>query len=94
MKNFREKTDKWLDSLDKRWDAMPISKQHRYLRCFFTAYLLLTIVVVVNVWRDTAESENSLEIVHIQTTAQKKKSPADLQDTLKSILKNKSYERK
>lgn len=94
MKNFREKIDKWLENLDRRWDAMPIKKQHTYLRYFFTGYLLLTIVVVVNVWRDTAACENRLEIGHIQTAARKKKSPTELQNTLKSILKNKNYEGK
>lgn len=94
MKNFREKIDKWLESLDKHWDKLPIKKQQKYLQYFFTGYLLLTIVVVVNVWRDTAACENRLEIGHIQTAAQKKKSQVDFQDTLKSILKNKIYEGK
>lgn len=95
MKNIRNNIDKGLERLDKRWDQLPIKKQHQYLRYFFTAYLLLTTVVILNVCFTTSRSENNLDISHIEFTvpSQKKSSPA-LQDSLKSILKNKIYERK
>lgn len=95
MKNIRNNIDKWLERLDKRWDELPIKKQHQYVRYFFTAYLLLTTVVILNVCFTTARSQNDLDISHIESTtpSQKKSSPA-LQDSIKLILKNNIYERK
>jgi len=95
MKNIRNTIDKWLESLDHRWDEMPIKKQHEYIRYFFTAYLLLTAVIIFNVWQDTAGSDKHMVIGHIENPVpEKKEVPAALQDSLKSILKNKIYEKK
>lgn len=95
MKKVRIKIKRHLDNLDSRWEELPIEKQHKYLLYFFTGYLLLTIAVIVNTWTDTAESQNSLEVGHIETPApSEKKSPVRPGDTLKIILKNKIYERK
>lgn len=94
MKNIRNTIDKWMDSLDQRWEKLPLKRQHQYLLYFFAGYLLLTTVVIANVWSDTAESKNDLDIRHIESTVPlQKKSSAALQDSLKSILKNKIYER-
>ena len=95
MKNIRNNIDQWLENLDQRWDKMPIKKQHNYIRYFFAAYLLLTAVIIFNVWQDTAESDNHIVIGHIENPVPaKKESSAALQDSLKSILKNKIYEKK
>ncbi|MFH6991837.1 nitrogen regulatory IIA protein [Flavobacterium sp. FlaQc-48] len=95
MKNVRNAIDKWLEQLDKRWDEMPIQKQHRFIRYFFSAYLLLTALIIFNVWRDTARSENQMVIGHIENPVRpKKEAPAALPDSLKSILKDKTYEKK
>lgn len=95
MKNIRNDIDKWLELLDKRWEELPIKKQRQYLLHFFTGYLLLTTVVIINVCFTTARSKNDLDISHIESTVPlQKKSSAALQDSVKSILKNKIYERK
>lgn len=95
MKNIRNTIDQWMDSLDQRWEELPIKRQHQYLLYFFIGYLLLTTVVIANVWSDTAGSKNDLDIRHIESTVPlQKKSSAALQDSLKSILKIKIYERK
>ncbi len=86
--------DRYFDRLDERWRALPLHKQHRYTLYFFTAYLLLTVGVIIKVWYDTAKSDNSMVIEHIENPVlQKKESPASSQDTLQ-ILKNQFYERK
>jgi hypothetical protein len=95
MKNIRTNINKWLDSLDKRWDELPIQKQHQYTLYFFTAYLLLMTIVISKVCYDTIRSDNYMIIEHIINPVQeKKKSPTPLQDTVQPILKNKIYERK
>lgn len=95
MKNLRTNMDKWFDRLDERWQALPIGKQQKYTLYFFTGYLLLSAGVIFKVWYDTAKSDNNMIIKHIENPVLKKKeSPASLQDTLATILKNKIYERK
>lgn len=95
MKNVRTNISDWFDRLDERLKALPVKKQHRYTLCFFTGYLLLTVGVIFKVGLDTARSNNDMEIKHIENPALKKKeSPATIQDTLITILKNKIYEGK
>lgn len=95
MRNLRTNMDAWFEKMDERWLALPIRKQHRDALYFFTEYLLLTAGVIFKVWDDTAKSYNNMIIDHIETPVLSiKESPALLQDTLQTILKNKIYERK
>jgi len=95
MKELRTNMDKWFAKMDERWRALPVGKQHKYTLYFFTGYLLLTAGVIFKVWSDTAKSDNSIVIKHIENPVLKmKENPTLLQDTLQTILKNKIYERK
>ena len=95
MRKLRAKMDKWFNKLDEHWRELPLRKQHRYMLYFFVGYLLLTAGVIFKVWYDTAKSDNSIVIEHIENPILKKKeSPTLLQDTLTTIFKNKFYERK
>ncbi|MDX6187796.1 nitrogen regulatory IIA protein [Flavobacterium sp. Fl-318] len=95
MKNLRTNMSEWFDRLDKRWQALPVTKQHRYTLYFFTGYVLLTVGVIFKVGLDMAKSNKDMEIKHIENPALKnKESPATIQDTLITILKNKIYEGK
>ena len=95
MKNLRTNMSEWFDRLDQRWQVLPARKQHSYTLYFFTGYLLLTIGVIFKVGLDTTRSDNDMVIKHIENPALKKKeSPATIQDTLITILKNKIYEGK
>lgn len=95
MKNIRTTIDKWVNSLDKRWDELPTQKQHLYTLYFFSAYLLLTIAMITKVCYDTIMKDNTLVIEHILNPVLKKKeTPDPLQDSLQTIQKNNTYERK
>jgi len=95
MKNIRNNIGQWLESLDQRWDKMPIKKQHSYIQYFFAAYLLLTAVIIFNVWQETKGAGKHMVIRHIENPVPARKEvPAALQDSLKSILKNKIYEKR
>jgi hypothetical protein len=95
MKKLRENMDRFFDKLDDLWRALPLGKQHQYTLYFFVGYLLLTVGVVAKVWYDTSKSKNDMSIEHIENPVLKKnESPARLQDTLSTILKNQIYERK
>jgi hypothetical protein len=95
MKKLRENMVRYFNKLDERWQALPLRKQHKYTLYFFMAYLLLTAGVIFKVWYDIATSDDSMVIGHIENPVLKKnESPASLQGTLLTILKNKIYERK
>ena len=86
--------DRYFDKLDERWQALPVRKQHQYTLYFFVGYLLLTAGVIFKVWYDK-KSGNDMIIEHIENPVLKKNgSPARLQDSVSTILKNKIYERK
>lgn len=85
----------YFEKLDKRWDELPIQKQHHYTLYFFAGYLLLTLVVISKVCYDTLKSNNTMTIKHIlNPVLENKETPAPLQDTLQPTLKNKTYESK
>lgn len=86
--------DKWFDRLDKRWQSLPVHKQHKFTLYFFVWYLLLTAGVIFKVWYDMAKSDNGMIIGHIDNPALKKEIPALQLDILSKILKEKIYERK
>jgi len=87
--------DSFFDKLDERWQALPTRRQHRYTLYFFTGYLLLTAGVIFKVWHDTEKSKNDMVIEHIENPVLKKnESPATLQDTVSTTIKNRNYERK
>ena len=95
MKKIRENMDRYFDKLDEHWRALPLRKQHQYTLYFFVGYLMLTAGVICKVGYDTPKSGNDMIIKHIENPVLKKnESPARLQDTLSTILKNKIYERK
>lgn len=95
MKNIRKNIERWLENLDKGWEQLPLEKQHQYILCFFTVYLLLTAWIIFKIWYDTRKFHHTIVIEHIENPAHKEKeSAAYLQDTGSTILKNKIYERK
>lgn len=95
MKKFRKNMDPYFDRLDEKWRALPIRKQHLYALCFFVGYLLLTAGVVFKVWYDTGKPNNDMHIEPIENPVlEKKERPANLQDTVTTIINNKTYESK
>lgn len=94
MKKLRAPIEWYFDKLDDRWRAMPLSKQRQYTLYFFVGYLLLTAVVIGKVMYDKGKSGNDMHIEHIENPILKSKTPAKLQDSISTILKNQIYERK
>jgi hypothetical protein len=88
MKNIRKNIDRWLDTLDKGWEQLPLEKQHQYILSFFTVYLLLTAWIIFKIWYDTARFHNTIVIEHIENPPLKEKeSSAYLQDKGSTMLK-------
>jgi len=75
MKKLKINMDKWVDKQDKRWQALPIRKQHRYALYFFAVYLLLTAVVIAKIWDDAGTSQKGMVIEPIENPALKNFKP-------------------
>lgn len=94
MKKLRTAISDWFDKLDDRWRELPIRKQHRYTLLLFVGYALLSVVVLIKVCYDVAQSDNKIMIEHIENPIiQQKKSSVSPQDSITTILKRKMYER-
>ena len=65
MKNLRKTVNESFDSLDNRWRALPLRKQHRYILLLFMAYLMLTIGIIIKVGHDVkmSKKESSIESI-------------------------------
>lgn len=95
MKKVRAEMNRYFKELEERWRALPVRRQHRYTLHFFVGYLLLTVAVVCKVCFVTAKSGNDRIIEPVgNPVPRKSESPARLQDTIVTILKNQNYERK
>ncbi|MDX3913928.1 MAG: nitrogen regulatory IIA protein [Pseudosphingobacterium sp.] len=94
MKKLRTTINDWFDRLDDRWRELPVRKQRRYTLLLFAGYALLSVVVLIKVCYDVAQSDNEIVIEHIENPIiQQKKSSASPQDSITTILKRKMYER-
>lgn len=94
MKKLRTKISKWFDRLDEQWRQLPVKRQHRYTLLLFAGYALLSLVVILKICYDVAQSNNKITIEHIENPViQQKKSRVSPQDSISKILKNKLYER-
>lgn len=94
MKKLRAKISKWFDRLDEQWRTLPVKRQRRYTLLLFGGYALLSLVVILKVCYDVAQSNNKITIEHIENPViQQKKSQVPPQDSISKILKNKLYER-
>jgi hypothetical protein len=94
MKKLRTKISKWFDRLDEQWRELPLKRQHRYTLLLFAGYALLSLVVILKVCYDVAQSNNKITVEHIENPViRQKKSPVSPQDSISKILKNKLYER-
>lgn len=92
MKQLRMIINGWLGKLEAWWREVPIKKQHRYARCFFGGYLILTIAVLVEVWHETKTADFVPVTRHIENPVLPKKKPgAPTRDSISIILKKKMY---
>ncbi|OBW41813.1 hypothetical protein AB670_01806 [Chryseobacterium sp. MOF25P] len=94
MKKFRSTIDQFVKELELRWTGIPVKKQQRYTRAFFTGYAILTVGVIIHVIYQTGKPNENVRIEHIENPMEKiEKSKIVLQDSLSVNLKNKFYER-
>lgn len=95
MKKLKENINRYSEEIDNRWKRLTIKKQHQYLLTLFVGYLLLTITVIFKIWYDTGNTNEKMQIKHIESPVIKKIPYKDtLQSTINNSLKATIYERK
>ncbi|RLJ75111.1 hypothetical protein BCL90_3459 [Pedobacter alluvionis] len=89
MKNIRTIIKKRCANLNSDWQKLPPVKQRKWIICFFAAYLLLTLIVVLTVWYDakTEAVNNTAVRGHISNPI----TDRELKDSL--TKKNQDHER-
>jgi len=65
MKKFRRSIDQYIQQLEKRWQNVPKAKQVLFTKIFFMGYVILTFVVVLQLWFKGSSLDGALSIGHI-----------------------------
>ncbi len=88
MEKFRKSIDQYLQQLEKRWKKLPKTRQVLFTKIFFAGYVILTFMVVLQLWFKGNSSDEALSIGHISNIP---KGIVDKQASLETIqLKNDS----
>jgi len=88
MKKFRKSVDQYLELLEKRWQKLPKAKQVLFTKIFFGGYVVLTLMVVLQLWSKNSSSKDTLNIGHINNIP---KGIVDKQTSSKTVqFKNQS----
>jgi hypothetical protein len=71
MKKIRDKIEHYVLKMENQWKVLPIAKQRLLTKVFFGGYVLLTIIVIVNVFISTGQRRNTMSINHIDGISKK-----------------------
>lgn len=65
MEKFRKSIDEYLQQLEKRWQKLPKTRQNIFTKIFFMGYVVLTFMVVLQLWLKGRSPDEVLSIGHI-----------------------------
>lgn len=65
MKKFRKSIDQSLEQMEKQWQSLPKARQALFTKIFFAGYVVLTFMVVLQIWLKDSPSNEALSIGHI-----------------------------
>ncbi|EJG02228.1 MULTISPECIES: hypothetical protein [Flavobacterium] len=86
MENLKERIDRWLGQLDRKWTAMPAKSRRRMIIHLFAAYVLLTAIALLNICRDVKAARSCLRLEHIQDPSPAgKESPAVIKGCMNKL---------
>lgn len=71
MKKLRDTIEHYVLKTENHWKVLPIAKQRLLTKVFFGGYVLLTIIVIVNVFISTGQRRNTMSIHHIDGISKK-----------------------
>ena len=65
MEKFRKAIDQYLQRLEKRWQKLPKARQNLFTKILFAGYVVLTFMVVLQLWFKGNSLTEALSIGHI-----------------------------
>ena len=87
MKNIRDTIENYVLQAEGRWKAMPAKRQRFFTKLFFASYAVLTVIVMISIWRSTANKTNTMFIGHISTISDHSFSKKAAEDHVNSTIK-------
>ena len=71
MKKLRDTIEHYVLKMENHWKVLPIAKQRLLTKVFFGGYVLLTIIVIINVFISTGQRRNTMSTNHIDGISKK-----------------------
>lgn len=65
MKKLRDIVRQYVLKTENDWKALPIERQVLLTKAFFAGYVLLTVMIVINVFLSKGQKNNYMSIDHI-----------------------------
>lgn len=66
MKKLRDKIERHVLKAEGAWKALSVEKQRLLTKVFFGSYVLITVLVIINVFISTNKRSNTMSINHIE----------------------------
>ena len=71
MNKLRDKIEYYVLKAEDHWKVLPAERQRLLTKIFFSGYVLLTIIVIVNVCVSTGQRSSTMSINHIYGISKK-----------------------
>lgn len=66
MKKLKDTIEHYVLEMENHWKVLPVEKQRFLTKVFFSGYVLLTAIVIINVFVSTIQRSNRMPIQHIE----------------------------
>ncbi|WP_312297888.1 hypothetical protein [Chryseobacterium sp.] len=88
MKKLRDKIENYVLKVENHWKVLPVERQKFLIRGFFCSYVLLTVIVIINVFISTSRRSSTMSINHIDSISKKSiEKDSGQNDTVESLIK-------
>lgn len=88
MKKLRDTIENYVVKVENHWNVLPVERQKFLTKVFFGSYVLLTIIVIINVFISTSQRSNTMSINHINGISKKStEKDSGQNDTVESLIK-------
>jgi len=71
MKKLRDTIENYVVKVENHWKVLPVKRQKFLTKVFFGSYVLLTIIVIINVFISTSQRSNTMFINRIDGISKK-----------------------
>lgn len=71
MKKLRDTIENYVGKIESHWKVLPVERQRFLTKVFFGSYVVLTMIVIINVFISTRQRSNTISIDHIDGISKK-----------------------